>query len=114
MPKEFKGGLVIANRIRLGTPWILAVPTTDLIEFRLRHGLGRAFGPWSLNREDITLVWRTMRGLDMYHGIGIQLRDRTWWTFVTYHPDEVLDRLEQLGYPLDSKTRTGQGRFFAR
>lgn len=55
-----------------------------------------------------------MRGLDPFHGIGIQLSDGTWWTFHTYQPDQVLDRLDELGYPLDPKTRDGQGRFFAR
>lgn len=57
MPEDFKGGLVVANKFGLGTPWILLVPTADRIEFRLCHGLGRFFGPWILDRKDITLVW---------------------------------------------------------
>jgi hypothetical protein len=35
------------------------------------------------------MVYRTMRGLDAFHGVGFLRRDGTWWTFWTYHPDEV-------------------------
>ncbi|WP_422758838.1 hypothetical protein [Paenarthrobacter sp. C1] len=67
-----------------------------------------------LDREHVALVWRTVRGVDAYHGIGIQVSNGVWWTFLTHDPDPVLDRLKELGYPLDPKTRHGQGRFFAR
>jgi hypothetical protein len=91
-----------------------SVPTKERLEFRVRHGLGRFFGPWRLERNDVRLVYRTMRGLDTFHGLGFVRPDGTWWTFWTYHPDEVLDFLEELGYPIDPKTRHGQGRFVSR
>ena len=114
MQPEFRGGLAIPGKFRVGTPWILLVPTREQLEFRTRHGLGRFFGPWRLERDDVRLVYRTMRGLDTFHGLGFLRRDGTWWTFWTYHPDEVLDCLEELGYTIDPKTGQGQGRFFTR
>ena len=114
MQPEFKGGLAIPGKFSAGTPWILLVPTTERLEFRTRHGLGRFFGPWRLERDDVRLVYRTMGGLDAFHGLGFLRKDETWWTFRTYHPNEVMDCLEKLGYPIDPKTRQGQGRFFAR
>ena len=111
---EFKGGLALPGKFRAGTPWILLVPTKEQLEFRARHGLGMFFGPWRLERDDVRLVYRTMRGLDTFHGLGFLRRDGTWWTFSTYHPNEVLDCLEELGYPMDPRTRQGQGRFYAR
>jgi hypothetical protein len=81
---EFRGGLAVPGKFRAGTPWILLVPTKEHLEFRLE-------------RDDVRLVYRTMSGPDTFHGLGFVRPDGTWWTFWTYHPNGMLDCLEELG-----------------
>ena len=114
MREEFVGGINMPDTIRLYPPLVLLIPTHERLEFRLRLGMHRFFGPWKLERADVTLIYRELRGLDAFHTLGIVGKEGLWWTFYTHAPDPALNCFEELGYPLDPETRNGRGRFFVR
>ncbi|WP_458112963.1 hypothetical protein M1D88_02020 [Arthrobacter sp. R1-13] len=80
----------------------------------MRGTLHHFFGPWKVNRGDVTLVYRELKGLDTFHALVIVGKEGLWWTFYTYAPDRVLSYLEELSYPIDPRARNGQGRFSVR
>lgn len=87
--------------VRIFPPSILFRPTQGQLEFRLRFGLGRFFGPWTLPRQRVTKVYREQRGLNTFRAVGILGTQGLWWSFYTYQPDKVLRYLEELGYPVE-------------
>lgn len=103
MSNEFVGGLLIPSTVKFSPPWIRLVPTQERLEFQIRFGLHRLAGPWTLERQRITKVYRKRRGpLTPWPSLGILGDHGLFWTFRTYEPDEVLNRLEELNYPVDS------------
>jgi hypothetical protein len=98
--QEFVGGLNMPEVVRIFPPSIRLRLTEDSMEFRVRYGLHHFVGPWKLERQRITNVYREQRGLDLFHGIGIVSNDGRWWTFYTYRPNDVLRCLNDLGYPV--------------
>jgi hypothetical protein len=98
--QEFVGGLNMPEAVRIFPPSIRLRLTEDSMEFRPRYGLERFFGPWTVERQLITHVYREQRGLNLFQGLGIVSDDGRWWTFYTYRPNDVLRCLKDLGYPV--------------
>lgn len=69
--QEFVGGLNMPKVVRIFPPSIRLRLTEDSMEFRVRYGLHHFVGPWKLERQRITNVYREQRGLNLFHGIGI-------------------------------------------
>jgi hypothetical protein len=109
MNQKFVGGLYRRNGsnsygfgMDIGVPWILLIPTEEKLEFRVRLGLQRFFGPWTVERQSITKVFRMRRGLTFpWPILRIEGQQDLQWTFRTYEPVDVLGCLEELGYPVD-------------
>lgn len=90
---------------RIFPPSIRLKFTREGLEFRPRYGLDRFFGPWTVERQRVTKVYKEQRGLNLFQGLAIVGDDGLWWTFYTYRPNRVLRCLEDLGYPVDHKGR---------
>jgi hypothetical protein len=108
----FVGGLYIPGSnpgsfgMDIGLPWIRLIPTEQRCEFHVRLGLHRFFGPWTIDRRRVTNVFRVRSGLTFpWSIIRIEVGQDLRWTFSTYQPAEVLQRLEALGYPVDRDFR---------
>ncbi|MFJ6416898.1 hypothetical protein [Paeniglutamicibacter sp. NPDC091659] len=105
MTTEFIGGAWMPSVARVFPRGIRLKVSEEKLEFRLRYGLDRFFGPWFLEHSKVKLVFREPRGLNTYHTIGILVSNDVWWSFYTYRPEEVLDCLEEFGYPIDPNAR---------
>ncbi len=105
MTNEFTGGAWIPSVVQVFPHGIRLKVSEEKLEFHIRYGLNRFFGPWTLERLKVQLVFREPSGLAFYHSLGILVSSDVWWSFYTYHPEEVLDYLEELGYPVDPDAR---------
>ena len=104
--EEFVGGLLIPWSVKISPPWILLVPTEETLEFQARFGLQRLFGPWTIERQRVTRVFRMRRGpITPWPSLRVVGDHDLHWSFRTYKPVEVLCLLEELGYPVDRDFR---------
>jgi len=108
-PYRFIGGLRLPHWTHASPPLIELSATTESLTFRVRFGLGLVASPfifsrspWMFTRTEITSIGATRRKSFDPFGLGVELRtlDDQRWTFVSYHRDLVLIRLDQLGYPV--------------
>ncbi len=100
-PYRVNVGLDIAWQIRAWPPLIQLEATPDFLEFRARLGLGRFFGPWRVEREQVTKIFRGRRWLNPTPSVSIWGKDNLDWIVFTYGPAPLLLTLEELGYPVD-------------
>jgi hypothetical protein len=106
MSEQFVGGLYIPWSAKISPPWILLIPTEEKLEFQVRFGLHRIFGPWTIERQRVIKVFRMRRGpMTPWPSLRIIGDHDLHWAFRTYSPDEVLWHLEELGYPIDREFR---------
>ena len=92
------------QKLRATAPLIELVATPERLEFRARFGLGRAMGPWRLERAQVTKAF-LVKGL-MGDCIAVHGSDYLDWTIFTFSPKSLLLTLEELGYPVDWLYRT--------
>ena len=105
--EKFVGGLYIPGSspakfgMDIGVPWIFLIPTEERLEFQVRLGLHRFFGPWTVERQRVTKVFRVRRFPTFpWPIVRIEGQDGQW-SFRTSEPVDVLACLEELGYPVD-------------
>ena len=101
MDQQFVGGLTRGN-VRISPPWVLLAPTRRRLQFSLRFGLNRHYGPWSIDRQDVTSIYETRQGLlSPWPSLRILGDGGLDWLFRTYKPTKVLHCLAELRYPVD-------------
>ncbi|WP_461165338.1 hypothetical protein [Arthrobacter sp. R4-81] len=74
-------------------------PTSGALEFSLAYGLGRFYGPWILEREDVAEIQHVRLWFAPYEGVRVIPIAGPPWSFSTREPATVLACLEELGYP---------------
>lgn len=99
MSKRFIGGLNWSPERNATQPLAELWATTDSLTFRLRFGLGRWWGPWIVKPNEVAKIEDT-GGKYLGSGVEFHLLDRRLLTFWTFHGEEVLHCLQQLGYPV--------------
>ncbi len=106
MSEDCVGGVLIPGSVKISPPWILLIPTEEKLEFQVRFGLHRRFGPWTIERQRVIKVFEMRKGLmTPLHSLRVVGDHDLYWCFRTYSPDEVLWHLEELGYPVDREFR---------
>lgn len=87
--------LMVSPQLRM----LVLSPTAGALEFSLAYGLGRFFGPWILQREDVAEIQHVRTWFAPYEGVRVIPTAGPPWTFSTREPATVLACLEELGYP---------------
>ena len=75
--------------------------SSDCITVRLRFGLDRIAGPWTLTRDDVSAVRRTNKwpypnGIEIVAGVR-----RQWGIFGMRGREAAFHELEDFGYPAE-------------
>ena len=118
MNQKFVGGLyrpIGSNSdgpgMDIGVPWILLIPTEEQLEFRIRLGLQRFFGPWTIERQNVAKVFRMRRGLTFPWSVPrIEGQQDLQWTQVdgktktTTYAEDALGRVASATDPLNRTT----------
>ena len=75
-------------------------PAPEALNFSVAYGLGRFFGPWTLQRAEVAKIERVGTRLAAHDPIRIIPVSGPPWYFLSREPGTVLACLEELGYPV--------------
>ena len=99
MSTRFIGGLNWSPARTASAPLATLWATTDSLTLSLRFGFGRWWGPWIVKPEEVAKI-RDTGGKYLGSGVEFHLLDGRLLIFGTFHGEEVLHCLQQLGYPV--------------
>jgi hypothetical protein len=85
-------------------PLVNLYVSEDRLVLEARFGLARLWRPWVVDREDVAYIGARARAPIM-ETVQIGLDRFTSLDFGTWHSEEILDRLRDLGYPVEVQKR---------
>jgi hypothetical protein len=100
MQSRFVGALHVPWRIYFSGPTVELRATSDALSFKPRFGLAHILGPWIASRGEVANISTSRHFWEIGIGIEFHLVDGRRWTFWVITPEAVLNRLQELGYPV--------------
>jgi len=97
--KPYVGGLRTSDLLTFSFPLVNLYVSEDRLVLQLRFGLARLCRAWVVDRDDVAYIGARARGSLLWECVQIGLDRFTSLNFGTWHSWEIVDRLQELGYP---------------
>ena len=102
--RPYVGGLQTSDLLVMTFPLVNLYVSEDRLVLEARFGLARLRRPWIVDREDVAYIGARARAPIM-GTVQIGLDRFTSLDFWTWRSEEILDRLRDLGYPVEAHKR---------
>jgi hypothetical protein len=102
--RPYVGGLQTNDLLTLSFPLVNLYVSEDRLVLEARFGLARLTRPWVVDREDVAYIGARARAPIM-ETVQIGLDRFSSLDFGTWQSEEILGRLRDLGYPVETQKR---------
>jgi hypothetical protein len=102
--RPYVGGLQTIELGVLSFPLVNLYVSEDRLVLKARFGLARLWRPWVVDRKDVAYIG-ARASAPIMETVLIGLDRFTSLDFGTWNSEEILDRLRDLGYPVEAQKR---------